>query len=234
MNADLSAQKQPFRSVVDDAYSSTMAEFRAWSTDRKYVAYVVPAATAPKPGFAIFYTPPKPKPRLLIIGQNPSNFAGRGADLAAQPNGEMLSGKPPTVHSYLGHGHVFANEMRSVFAGHEDLLEDVVGMNVWHFQAVSKAASAPKALRDYCEETTRTLIATMKPKAILCFGKHAFDAVRNGRGTVSISNDRVRGIDLGRSYLWGVAHLTGSYTREEAAASTPIALDAIAAYLSNR
>jgi uracil-DNA glycosylase len=147
----------------------------------------------------------------------------------------MLSGKPPTVHSYIGPSHVFANEIRMVFGDHDKLLEQAVGMNLWHFQAVKNAASAPKPLRDFCEEITRTLVAAMKPATILCIGAYAFDALTKG-----ISVDRLMGhsdirtATVGTSKIFGVPHLTGSYTRVAAAACTPMAVDAIAKYLTEK
>lgn len=125
---------QAFNEKIADVYRQTREEFAQRRSEPNYAAYVVPSATDPDPGFAIFYTPPSYEPPLLIIGMNPSNFAGSGASLKAAPNAAMLEGKPPGVNSYLEHNHEFAIALRKGFAKHFNLLEAAVGMNVWYFQ----------------------------------------------------------------------------------------------------
>lgn len=87
-----------FTAAVDQAYSETRKRFDAWAADLEYKPYVVPASTAPRSGFTIFYTPPAFRPTLLIVGQNPSEFSGSRM-LNAPENAQMLSGTPPTVNS---------------------------------------------------------------------------------------------------------------------------------------
>jgi hypothetical protein len=91
-----SAEAEAYRGVVDVVYQKTRVAFDGWATDPKYKPYVIPESTAPKTGFAIFYTSPAFQPTLLIIGQNPANFAAAGRSLKDYTNAEMLSGSPPS------------------------------------------------------------------------------------------------------------------------------------------
>jgi hypothetical protein len=225
------ADKLAFHKAVNEAYADTMDHFRRWSKEEGYESYVVPPATDPEPGFAIFYTPPVYRPPLLIVGQNPANFAGMQS-LETEPNGTMLSGKPPEYNSYLEDDHAFALRIRKVFRGYESLRDAAVGMNVWHFQAKSKATSAPEPLLDFCQATTQRLVNMMKPKAILCFGDPAFKAISEGRKAVRLTG-QVKEVALAESRLWGVCHLTAKYTQAQAAVDTPKALASIWKYLGN-
>src|ERR1035437_1348654 len=160
--------------AVDRAYQRTRQRFEAWKNDPAHPPaslYVVPDATEPAVGFAIFYTPAAFQPKLLLVGQNPANFAV-GRNLRDPPNAEMLSGtKPPLRNTYVEHKHRFAEALQNGFAQHFSLLESCVGMNVWHFQCVSRAQSAPQDLLRFCECTTRSLVTAIQAKHILCFRK---------------------------------------------------------------
>lgn len=94
----------------------------------------------------------------------------------------MLAGRPPAASSYDVHEHLFGIALRAAFEDDPELYAGCVGMNVWHFQCVAQAASAPEALRSFCEETTAELVAAMQPKNILRVGRQSFDALaREGR-----------------------------------------------------
>jgi hypothetical protein len=223
-----------FEKTVGEAYANTLAAFQKWSEDEAYRPYVVPEATAPKPGFAIFYTPRIMNPRLLIVGQNPANFAGRGP-LTAFPNGVMLSAEAPTRNSYLEDDHGFAVALRQLFACHLDLLQSAVGMNVWHFQASSaQAVVAPRELRRFCQATTLSLIEAMKPAAVLCFGKRAFNVVRQKIKGTDIDGTKALRVTTPLTQAWYVRHATGSWTKDAAFQDTPVVLAEIDAYIASR
>ena len=50
-------------------------------------------------------------------------------------------------------------------------------MNVWHFQCVRNAGSAPKQLLNFCETTTQNLVDAMQPQNVLCLGRPSFAAL---------------------------------------------------------
>jgi hypothetical protein len=212
-----------FAATLDRAYRRTREQFERWAFNPEYYKYVVPPATKPRAGFAICYTPPIFQPKLLIVGQNPSNFAGAGS-LEASPNDQMLSGQPPSVSSYDAHEHLFGRALRDAFSQHPQLYEGCVGMNVWHFQCTSSASSAPKPLKDFFEETSREVVDAMQPCNVLCFGRPAFS-------TLAGTDRRVKGaakaetVTRGGTVYWYVPHLTGSWSRADAERDLPIVLD---------
>jgi hypothetical protein len=227
--------RESLSATIQKAYDDTTAFFTTLSAKDELRRFVCPAALNGKPGFAIFYTPPISEPALAIIGQNPSNFA-RNGPWTAEPNEAMLSGTIPGRNSYREDRHYFAETIGSLFGGHEDLLADAVGLNVWHFQASSELAkAAPLLLKRSCEATTRTLVKTIQPKAILCFSRVAFAALTEKRKGRPVHGARkAECLDVAGSRIWYVSHPTSSYTRADAAHDAPIALSEIAQYLATR
>jgi hypothetical protein len=129
----------------------------------------------------------------------------------------------------MDHGHAFGLALQSAFEGFKALLAEAVGMNVWHFQAKINASSAPRPLREFCESSTRTLIERMEPRHILCFGDPAYRPACFGQGeTMSDEGATIKCRYQGGIKVWGVPHLTGSYTRFEAMFCTPTVVAAIA------
>ena len=223
-----------FEATIQRAYTDTMSSFKKFSRIERYRKFVCPPALGGEPGFAIFYTPPEVKPTLVIIGQNPSNFAGNGA-WTEEPNKTMLSGTIPARNSYLQDRHYFAKSLGNLFRGHEHLLENAVGLNVWHFQASSDdARCAPKELVRSCESTTRSLVAAMKPAAILCFSRHAFYALSKNRKGERVQGTNAEWLDIEDSRVWYVYHPTSSRTRLVSAHDAPIVLAEVESYLTNR
>ncbi len=214
-----------FKEAVDRAYRDTREKFEARKNDPAYLPYVVPDATSPRVGFAIFYTPATFQPKLLLVGQNPANFAV-GQNLRDSPNTEMLSGmEPPLKNTYIEHKHRLAKALQKGFARHPGLLADCVGMNVWHFQCVKQAPSAPKDLLRFCEGTTTSLVAAIRAQHIVCFGKPAFDALLDQRVS---GTHKAKVVSLGPSTLWYVAH-PGSRPRSDFLEDLPVVLAAIEA-----
>ena len=205
-----------FKQTVSEAYESTRRTFALRSKDLN--KYVVPKSTAPKVGFAIFYTPPVFRPALLIIGQNPANFAGPNLPYTDAPNKEMLSGRPPTVNSYLEHKHEFAVTLREFFQNYQHRLVEAVGMNFWHYQKpANEDELPPSSLLTECENISRKLIEAIEPSAILCFHARARDVLRR----------------RGASKLWYVPHPTGGRTRVRSKANISQTLAEIDAYLKS-
>lgn len=212
-----------FKEAVARAYRDTREQFEAWKDDPRYRHYIVPVATDPDVGFAIFYTPATFQPRLLLVGQNPANFAD-GRDLGDQPNGGMLSRmEPPLKNTYIEHKHRFAKALQKGFAGNRRLLADCVGMNVWHFQWVKDAPLAPNDLLRFCERTTTSLVKAIEAQHILCFGKPPFNALLGQRVS---GTHKAKVVRLGPSKLWYVPH-PGARPRSDFAGDLPVVLAAI-------
>ena len=224
-----------FATTIQNAYTETKQAFMSWSALESYRRLVCPPAVSPDPGFAIFYTAPRYKPDLAIVGQNPSNFAGRGP-WTAEPNRTMLSGSIPNRNSYQEDKHFFAEALGSLFAGHETLLAEAVGLNVWHFQASSsEAREAPKDLMAFCEATTLSIVRAMQPKAIICFGRPAFCTL-TGRSSGHHVAGTLRGewLDVDGSRVWFVYHPSASWARNVAVHDTPLVVAEVAAYIRQR
>jgi hypothetical protein len=222
-----------FEATIKAAYADTMASFTKLSAVDAYRKYVCPPALNGAPGFAIFYTPVIYRPRLLIVGQNPSDFSDVGS-LTADPNGEWLSGSVPTRNSYLDDQHDFALALRRLFAKHGPMLRAAVGMNVWHYQSKSKAHLAPECLINHCVATTQTLVKAMDPQAILCFGRPAFDALRGQDDGMLIAETKARRVITSSTGIWYVQHPSARWSRTAAAHDMPIVLGEISAFLDRR
>jgi len=135
--------------------------------------------------FAIFYTPVRYKPEIMMIGNNPSWFDKDNGDIGYRIIKELMK-SPPKDNSYLVHNHVYAKRMQDIFSrvGRIDLLKNCVGMNRWWLQTGSENASWNRAckayslnlkqsLYEYCETRTREIISLIKPKVALLVGAKA-------------------------------------------------------------
>ena len=135
--------------------------------------------------FVIFYTPIRYKPKLMIIGNNPSWFDKDDPEKGYEIVKGLMKG-PPRESSYLVHNHVFANRLQDAFVriGRVDLLRDCVGMNRWWLQTGPENASWNRACRSnsfklgqsfisYCESKTRELVSHINPKVTLLVGRKA-------------------------------------------------------------
>ena len=135
--------------------------------------------------FAIFYTPVRYKPKIMMIGNNPSWFDKDNGVIGHKIVKELMKA-PPKDNSYLVHNHVYANRMQDIFrrVGGMDLLKNCVGMNRWWLQTGSQNASWNRAckaysfnlkqsLYEYCETRTREIISLIQPKVTLLVGAKA-------------------------------------------------------------
>jgi hypothetical protein len=93
----------------------------------------------------------------------------------------MLAGYPPQHNSYTDDRHNFGHALQGIFTGRKSLLANAVRMNVWFCQMAGSRFSGllpPPDIRNYCSSVTRTVIAAMEPRAILCVSSAAFLAIR--------------------------------------------------------
>jgi hypothetical protein len=215
--------------TVQRLYDSTRTRFETLAENERYRQYVVPASTAPAVGFAIFYTPYRFSPELVIAGQNPSNFSGRNSPLTAPPNRDMLSGIRPTKSSYVEHEHLFASALGEAFEIIPELLADAVGMNVWHFQCVSEAEKAPKDLIEFCENNSERLVDSLSPRNVLCLGRVPWKALtRRDRGERVPDTKYAESVRIGDTTYYFTWHPTGSHDQRGAKDDLMLLADRIA------
>ncbi len=152
--------------------------------------------------FAILYTPVRYKPKIMMIGNNPSWF-----DKDDPENGYKivrgLMKAPAKECSYLVHNHVYAHRMQDIFSrvGRIDLLANCVGMNRLWLQTGPENASWNKACKknsrklrqnlfEYCQTRTKEIIDLINPKVVLLVGAKAQELLK-GR---AISNTIVKSV----------------------------------------
>lgn len=154
-----------------------------------------PLALSPHP---IFQTPVTNNPKLMIVGNNNSWFHTDKRALAQQ-NRDELSGKLPTVNSYMDHQTSFGLSLRKIFGpakggfrglGRLGILRECVGINrLWiqigpgnkpeglarGMDSVSKDRSPTLGVSfsDYCESRTRKLINLISPELLVLVGEPA-------------------------------------------------------------
>ena len=167
-------------------------------------------------GYAVFYSPVKLKPELMIIGYNPG---GGVADFDLEKSMEV-----PRTHDYLA-GYRLAKKMRSLFdeIGKPDLLTSSVKMNLIFFRSASAAEwsqIAPGVREDaesFCFGKVTETIETLQPKRILAEGIKTYSHLRrllsmSGQEESILSNGRslVRTCSSSKVELIGIIHPTGS------------------------
>jgi hypothetical protein len=182
--------KQIYEAFSEEYYSGKFASVHS-ALDRIGVEESVPHSMR---RFVILYTPPTPKPRLLLIGHNPSFFHKNLTDLADAKSGLTITEKNlndvaeriPDESSYLRHSHKFASDLGRIF---EDIcqphwLKEMVGMNSLFVQTGGKGVERLKDLSDkdefkelemLCVSLSKRLIELMKPKLVLFVGAKARD-----------------------------------------------------------
>lgn len=146
-----------------------------WQTNRASYAFS-------ESGFAVFFSPVRSSPRLLIVGFNPGGVPA---------NFELARAREvPTEHDYFAYDYPMARRMRSLFTriGLEGTLRQSVKTNIVFFRSATKNewASAPAATRvrleEFCETKVREMIEHLRPGAILCEGIDTFDRVAKAIG----------------------------------------------------
>ena len=121
-----------------------------------------------KIGFSILWTPPIVGPEILLCGICAADFGSK------DENEEHLSGNIPTQNIYINSKHKFGKTIERAFRdiGRNDLFENCVGMNMWHFQYIGRAVRGnfPIESVEFCEANTRSIIEHLKPKRIIALG----------------------------------------------------------------
>jgi len=135
--------------------------------------------------FAILYTPVLYKPKIMMIGNNPSWFDKDNPENGYKIVRELMKA-PAKECSYLVHNHVYAHRLQDAFSrvGRMDLLTNCVGMNRLWLQTGPENAPWNRAckaisfelrqnLYEYCQTRTKEIINLIKPKVLLLVGAKA-------------------------------------------------------------
>jgi len=135
--------------------------------------------------FAILYTPVRFRPKLMMIGNNPSWFDKDNGDIGHGIVQELMK-SPPKENSYIEHNHTYASRMKLIFTrlGRMDLLRNCVGMNRWWLQTGSEnthfnkpcneiSFNLKESLYEYCESRTTKIIRLIEPEVTLLIGAKA-------------------------------------------------------------
>jgi hypothetical protein len=126
-------------------------------------------------GFAVFFSPVIPNPRVLFIGQNPG---GGPSDFD-----ERRVVKPPPEHDYVAYNYALARKMKALLpAGFE--LERTVKTNLNFFRSSRTETllpDAPAALRNelesFCHDKVLEIIRTLRPTVVLAEALQVFDFI---------------------------------------------------------
>ena len=176
-------------------------------------------------GYAIFFSPPRFQPELVLLGHNPSAYANT-------PYPQFYDPLWPTKNELVSETYPFAVKLQRLFAsiGALDALGNSVHMNLNFFR--SRPANAaehgfrwkdnPPAIRQEMEQKSMNvaigLLDLIQPKLVVATGMDVFDRI-GGRG-IDIVPRRgsfrrcVRGV-AGVHPLIGIPHPTGAHVSLE-------------------
>jgi hypothetical protein len=134
-------------------------------------------------GFAVFYSPVRERPDLLILGLNPGGDEGSFVETTAS----RLS----TEHDYFAYDYPLAKRMRELFAaiGQTDQLRASVKSNLIFFRTgdIKKWRAVDPELRheleNFCMARVQRMITALQPKMILTEGIDTFDRLLEGIDT---------------------------------------------------
>ena len=132
--------------------------------------------------YARLYTPATYKPKIMIVGSNPSWFDKDSAYKAQQIVKSLMKG-PPAKSSYIEHSYNLALKFQSAFTdiGRIDLLESAVGMNRlwlqtgpsmsgWTKSLNSRSDTLNQSFADYCGVQTLKIIKLIDPQVLMLVG----------------------------------------------------------------
>lgn len=174
-------------------------------------------------GYAVFYSAPRSRPDLMLIGLNP----GGGIESFSATKEELMS--PDEEMEYIRYRAVpsypLAGKTVSLFEsiGMLDVLGNSIKTNLNFFRS-KKWVTLPQQHAGECQRLVLEMIAVFEPKAVLCEAIGVFDRLhrlmrdrfpsracaevgqRNRRLYASVTNDSSSRPVL----LAGITHLTGS------------------------
>lgn len=124
-------------------------------------------------GFAIFYSPVKANPELMIIGLNP----GLGVKCLNRP---MES--PLDKHDYFEQNYPIARNMKKIFEGEkmEEKLRESVKLNLYFFRSRNwSSLNISMDAKNYCQLKTIEIIERLQPKVLIAEGFKTYEDLIN-------------------------------------------------------
>ena len=134
-----------------------------------------PAKIGDEVGFSILWTPPVYEAEILLCGACVTTFGD------IETNRRNLAGQIPVKNICMSSEAKFHRNLRSAFSevGKLDLLENCVGMNVWHAQKIGSVVRRdfPEEAAEFFETNTKQIIELLKPKRVIALGGESFKAL---------------------------------------------------------
>jgi len=130
-------------------------------------------------GYAVFYSPVRMNPDLMIIGFNPG-----GDQKAFDRNRDR---NPPPIHEYIKEDYRIANRMRKLFESMNCLetLKNSVKLNLIFFRSKDTEewnkidVTIRKELSTFCKDKVKLIIETLRPRIVLAEGITTYRVLKN-------------------------------------------------------
>lgn len=179
-------------------------------------------------GFSVFNSPVREEPELMILGRQP----GGPAEDFERAKKRYQSGDfhLPEEHELTTSGYKLAQEMRRLFEGRREMLEESVFTNLIFFRSPdtgeweSRDSDRVNQAEEFCFRKIREILERLDPKRILVIGVTTFDRFIEGcwedpntqPSKIEGKNGRVLcSVEMGSTKLVGIKHLTGARPSSE-------------------
>lgn len=171
-------------------------------------------------GVKVFYSPVRKNPGLLILGYQPG-----GEEFQRKERFEAGQFHTPPKHRLLDHDYRLAKQMRRLFEGRHELLEDSVYSNLIFFRSPeidaweSQDPDRVEAAESFCLSKNREIIETLDPDNVFLIGVETFDRfveafsdlMTSDISTVNREQGRVLcSAQMGARKVVGIKHISGA------------------------
>lgn len=171
-----------------------------------------------KAGYAVFYSPVRLNPDVLIVGLNP------GGDENSFDRASAI--KIPSSHEYLTADYPMAVKVRKLFEdiGYRSALESSVKLNLLFFRTrnIQDWRKIEPAVRDplekFCKTKVVEIVRTLRPRIVMAEGIEVYTALKSllipedPEPVMNESRKKMFLITPAREFsLIGVPHPTGSF-----------------------
>lgn len=197
--------------VVEEVYREWKENFSHWEA-----------------GFSVFNSPVREEPELMILGYQP----GGTAEDFQRAKKRYQSGEfhLPEGNELTTSGYRLAQEMRRLFEGRREMLEQSVFTNLIFFRSPdtgewgSRDSDRVNQAEEFCFQKTREILERLNPKRILVIGVTTFDRFidvcvedpNTQPSTIEGENGRVLcSADVDSTKMVGMKHLTGARPSSE-------------------
>jgi hypothetical protein len=180
-----------------------------------------------KPGFAVFYSPVRERPELMIISLNPGGGEKDfqvDVDDSAYPKFQDGNFSLPPKNRYLITKYRFAKKVRMLFEGNEDILKTSVVITVLLFRSQkidywekNNPEETRLPMERFAYDKVQEIMKKVKPKKVLVIGVDAYNRLR--KNIIKIENEnivekttigRIITAKAGQIDIFVIPHLTGT------------------------